>query len=84
VRAIRRRDLLALDMRSRTYCWPVEMLLKAARARMVMVEVAATARPRSGGRSKVRGSMPASARGGQVRRGIPPVRPVPPDRAAGP
>jgi len=62
VRAIRRRDLLALDMRSRTYGWPLEMILKAARARLAIEEVAVAARPRDGGRSKVSGSLPASAR----------------------
>jgi glycosyltransferase involved in cell wall biosynthesis len=31
-RAIRRRDLLALDMREMTYGWSVEMMVKAARA----------------------------------------------------
>ena len=62
VRAIRRRDLLALDMRSRTYGWPLEMILKAARARLAIEEVAVAARPRHGGRSKVSGSLPASAR----------------------
>jgi glycosyltransferase involved in cell wall biosynthesis len=62
LRAIRRRDLLALDIRSRTYGWPLEMLLKAARARLVIEEVAVGCRPRRGGRSKVSGSLPASAR----------------------
>jgi len=62
VRAIRRRDLLALDMRSRTYGWPLEMILKAARARLAIEEVAVAARPRHGGRSKVSGSLQASAR----------------------
>jgi glycosyltransferase involved in cell wall biosynthesis len=62
VRAISRRDLLWLDMRSRTYGWPLEMILKAARARLPIEEVAVAARPRSGGRSKVSGSLTASAR----------------------
>jgi len=62
VRAIRRDQLLALDMRSRTYGWPLEMILKAARARLAIVEVAVAARPRGGGRSKVSGSLPAAAR----------------------
>ena len=62
VRAISRRDLLALDMRSRTYGWPLEMILKAARARLAIEEVAVATRPRAGGRSKVSGSLPASVR----------------------
>ena len=49
-------------MRSRTYGWPLEMILKAARARLAIVEVAVAARPRGGGRSKVSGSLPAAAR----------------------
>jgi len=62
VRAISRRDLLALDMRSPTYGWPLEMILKAARARLAIEEVAVATRPRAGGRSKVSGSLPASVR----------------------
>jgi glycosyltransferase involved in cell wall biosynthesis len=62
IRAISRRDLLALDIRSCTYGWPVEMVLKAARAGFAIEEVAVAARPRRAGRSKVSGSLPASAR----------------------
>jgi glycosyltransferase involved in cell wall biosynthesis len=60
MRAIRRADLLALDMRSRTYGWPVEMVVKAARAELRVVEMPVSARPRAGGRSKVSGSVRAS------------------------
>jgi glycosyltransferase involved in cell wall biosynthesis len=64
IRAIRRADLLALDMRSRTYGWPVEMLVKAARVGLPIGEVAVGARPRAAGRSKVSGSPAASLKAG--------------------
>jgi glycosyltransferase involved in cell wall biosynthesis len=64
MRAIRREDLLALDMRSRTYGWPVEMVVKAARGRWRVIEVPVAARRRAGGRSKVSGSVRASALAG--------------------
>jgi glycosyltransferase involved in cell wall biosynthesis len=60
VRAIRRADLLALDMRSRTYGWPVEMVVKAARAGLRVDEVPVGARRRAGGSSKVSGSLRAT------------------------
>jgi glycosyltransferase involved in cell wall biosynthesis len=60
MRAIRREELIALDMRSRTYGWPVEMVVKAARCGLRVVEVPVAARRRAGGRSKVSGSLRAS------------------------
>jgi glycosyltransferase involved in cell wall biosynthesis len=80
LRAIRRSDLLALDMRSRTYGWPVEMIVKAARAGMRIAEVPVDARRRTAGRSKVGGSLGASVRTGArfgeviLRHGLPPRR----------
>jgi glycosyltransferase involved in cell wall biosynthesis len=62
LRAISRRDLLALRMRSRTYGWPLEMVVKAARAGLRIVEVPVDAHPRGGGSSKVSGTL-----GGTVR-----------------
>ena len=62
LRSISRRDLLALRMRSRTYGWPLEMVVKAARAGLRVAEVPVDARPRGGGRSKVSGTI-----GGTVR-----------------
>jgi glycosyltransferase involved in cell wall biosynthesis len=64
MRAIGRDDLLALDMRSRTYGWPVEMVVKAARAGYGIAEVPVGLRRRSGGESKVAGSLGASVRTG--------------------
>src|SRR5207244_988190 len=56
MRAIRREQLIALDMRSATYGWPLEMVVKAARAGLRIEEVPVRARRRAGGRSKVSGS----------------------------
>jgi hypothetical protein len=63
-RAVRRETLLALDLRDRSFGWPVEMVAKAARRRLRIVEVEVTQRPRSGGRSKVAGTLSGSVRAG--------------------
>lgn len=55
-RAIRRPLLESLHMQERTYGWPVEMMVKAARRRATIVEVAVSYRPRSAGHSKVGGT----------------------------
>ncbi|MCA1719385.1 MAG: glycosyltransferase family 2 protein, partial [Actinobacteria bacterium] len=55
-RAIRRDDLLALEMREMTYGWPVEMMVKAARTGYRYREVPVRHRKRSGGASKVGGT----------------------------
>ena len=59
-RAIRRDDLLALDLREMTYGWPVEMMVKAIRADYRYREVPVVYRRRSGGASKVGGNIRAS------------------------
>lgn len=64
LRAVRREQLLALEMRSRTYGWPVEMLVKAARAGLRIEEIPVNARPRAAGASKVSGSLRASLHAG--------------------
>jgi glycosyltransferase involved in cell wall biosynthesis len=56
-RAIRRESLLALGMEEMTYGWPTEMIVKAARRELRIVEVAVPHRPRSGGRSKISGTV---------------------------
>ena len=56
-RAVRRDLLLALEMRERTYGWPVEMMVKAARRRAGVVERPVSYRPRFAGRSKVGGTV---------------------------
>ena len=58
-RAIRRADLVALDMRERTYGWPVEMIVKAAWRGYRIREVPVTHRKRIG-KSKVAGTIMGS------------------------
>jgi glycosyltransferase involved in cell wall biosynthesis len=59
-RAIRRELLLALDMRERTFGWPLEMIIKTARQRKRIVEVPISYYPRTAGRSKVGGTLRGS------------------------
>lgn len=59
-RAIRCAALEALQMREMTYGWPVEMVVKAARARYRMVELPIHYRRRSHGQSKVAGTIVGS------------------------
>jgi glycosyltransferase involved in cell wall biosynthesis len=56
-RAVRRDLLMALDMRERTYGWPVEMIVKAARRGARIVELPVSYRARTAGRSKVGGTV---------------------------
>ena len=56
-RAIRRDRLVALGMRDRGQGWPLEMIGRAGRAGMRVVEVPVRYRRRAGGRSKVSGSL---------------------------
>ena len=59
-RAIRRDLLLELDMQEHTYGWPLEMIIKTARARKRILEVPITYRPRIAGQSKVGGTLRGS------------------------
>lgn len=63
-RAIRRDRLLALGMREMTYGWPVEMMVKAARAGYRYREVPVRYRRRESGASKVGGTISSSLRVG--------------------
>jgi rSAM/selenodomain-associated transferase 1 len=56
-RAIRRTMLLALPIEDLTFGWPTEMIVRAARAGWRIIEVPVSCRPRSGGRSKVSGTL---------------------------
>jgi len=56
-RTIRRDMLESLQMRERTYGWPVEMIVKAARRHARIVEVPVSYRPRLAGQSKVGGTV---------------------------
>ena len=59
-RAIRRELLMAMDMREHTYGWPLEMIIKTARARKRVLEVPVSYRPRFAGQSKVGGTLRGS------------------------
>lgn len=57
MRAMRREELVMLDMRDRRSGWPLEMVLKAAGAGWRIAEVGVAYEPRKGGRSKVTGTV---------------------------
>lgn len=61
MRAARREELLALEVRDRRFGWPLEMVLLAARADMRVSEVEVSYLPRAG-RSKVTGTLRGTAR----------------------
>jgi glycosyltransferase involved in cell wall biosynthesis len=56
-RAIRRDALAKLDMREETYGWNLEMQMKAARSGLRILELPVNHRNRSGGQSKVSGTL---------------------------
>ena len=56
-RAIRRDALTRLDMREQTYGWNLEMQMKAARAGLRILELPVDHRCRTGGESKVSGTV---------------------------
>lgn len=56
-KAIRADRLAELDLRERTYGWTTEMIVKAARRGLRIVEVPVQYRARGGGRSKVSGTI---------------------------
>jgi dTDP-L-rhamnose 4-epimerase len=62
MRAARRADLLALDIRDRRFGWPLEMVLRAAAAGWRIAEVPVPYRPRIAGSSKVTGTIRGSVR----------------------
>ena len=59
-RAITRETLERLDMRERTFGWPIEMIAKAARRHARIVEVPISYHSRRAGKSKVSGTMQGS------------------------
>lgn len=61
MRAARRRDLLALELRDRRFGWPLEMVLRAAGAGWRIAEVPIPYRVRAG-RSKVTGTLRGTVR----------------------
>jgi glycosyltransferase involved in cell wall biosynthesis len=63
VRAVRRDDLLALDLRDRRFGYPLELLIAAARAGWRVAEIDVDYHPRAAGtRSKVTGTVAGTAR----------------------
>jgi len=56
-RAIRRDLLEQLQLQERTYGWPIEMLVKAARHKARLLETPVSYRPRLAGQSKVSGTV---------------------------
>jgi glycosyltransferase involved in cell wall biosynthesis len=62
MRACGREELLALGLRDRAFGWPLEMVLKASAAGWRIGEVPVGYGARSGGRSKVSGSVRGTAR----------------------
>ena len=61
-RAIDRRVLENLKMEERTYGWPCEMVIKAGKSKHRVLEVPVTYRSRTGGKSKVSGTVTGSLR----------------------
>jgi glycosyltransferase involved in cell wall biosynthesis len=59
-RAIRRETLDSLRLREETYGWPLEMQMRAARARVPTMEVPVDYRRRAGGHSKIAGTVRGS------------------------
>lgn len=62
MRAGRRLGLIGLDLRDRRFGYPLEMVLKAARAGWRISEVDVGYAPRAGGRSKVTGTVSGTIR----------------------
>jgi glycosyltransferase involved in cell wall biosynthesis len=63
-RAIRRQALMDLGMREMTYGWNIEMQMRAARAGLRVLEIPVPYHCRTGGSSKVAGSLRGSLRAG--------------------
>jgi glycosyltransferase involved in cell wall biosynthesis len=63
-RAIRVDLLRRLGMQDRAFGWPIEMIVKAAKARARIAEVPVSHGPRLGGESKVSGTVRGSLRAG--------------------
>lgn len=59
-RAIKKADLLSLEMKEMTYGWPIEMILKAARGGLRIIEVPVVYNNRVAGKSKVSGNIKGS------------------------
>lgn len=69
-RAVRRDVLDELVLTEMTYGWPTEMVVKAARAGLVVLETPVASRTRRGGESKVAGRLMPSIRAGACMLGV--------------
>jgi hypothetical protein len=69
-RAVRRDTLCELALTEMTYGWPTEMVVKAARAGLPIVETPVASRARRGGESKVSGRLVPSLRAGARMLGV--------------
>jgi glycosyltransferase involved in cell wall biosynthesis len=56
-RAVLRTKLLTLNMQEMTYGWPTEMITRAARQGLSIIEVPVNYHPRLGGQSKISGTL---------------------------
>jgi glycosyltransferase involved in cell wall biosynthesis len=63
-RAVRREQLMSLGMREMTYGWNLEMQMRAAKARLRILELPMPYRRRVAGASKVSGTWSGTARAG--------------------
>jgi glycosyltransferase involved in cell wall biosynthesis len=63
-RAVRASSLRRLQMSEMTYGWPIEMMVKAHRLGLRILEVPVTCHPRAGGDSKVSGTLRGSVLAG--------------------
>ena len=63
-RVMRRERLLSLGMREMTYGWSIEMIARAAKGGLTVMEVPVSYRKRAGGVSKVSGNLRASLKAG--------------------
>ena len=67
MRAVRRDVLERLELREMTYGWPTEMLVKAARAGLPIIELEAPCRARRAGESKIAGrALPSALAGARM------------------
>ena len=60
-RAVRRALLAMMPLKDLTYGWPTEMIVRGARAGWRIAEVPVTCNPRTGGRSKISGTLRGTA-----------------------
>ncbi len=70
IRVVRRRALLDLGITDRAFGYPLELLVRAGAAGWRITEIDVTYRPRTGGRSKVSGSVRGTLRAARDMAGV--------------